>query len=319
MFSRPATLDDALVVLSDADTVVLSGGTDFYPQRLNQKTVGRSPEHVVDISALSELRGIAETGEGWRIGAATTWSDLATADLPSSFDGLRCAARQVGGTQIQNVATIAGNLCTASPAADGVPALLTLDAVVELQSLTGIRTVALDEFITGYRSTALRQGELVTAITIPDAFHSESLDARTSCVSSGDSTHADSSVYSSFVKLGSRAYLVISIAMVATLIVLDGETITRARIAVGACSPVATRLPAVEAALVGARFEEAALDSAVRSVPLDLLAPIDDMRATGEYRRLVVPRLIVDALHACRTSVAMATGGTGTAGTGVRR
>jgi CO/xanthine dehydrogenase FAD-binding subunit len=96
---------------------VLAGGTDFYPAR-----VGRAiDEDILDITAIGELRGIAEDADGWRIGATTTWSELIETRLPPLFDGLKLAAREVGGRQIQNAGTIAGNLCNASPAADGVP------------------------------------------------------------------------------------------------------------------------------------------------------------------------------------------------------
>lgn len=278
MFSRPATLDDALTLISAADAVVLSGGTDFYPQRLNQQR----HESIVDISAVAELRGITETAGGLRIGATTTWTDIARADLPPVCNGLRSAARQVGGAQIQNVATVAGNLCTASPAADGVPALLTLDASVEVRSAESSRSIPLDEFIVGYRSTALRHGELVTAVTIPKY----------------GSGHGGE-VGSSFVKLGSRSYLVISIVMVAALIRFEDDSVVDARIAVGSCSPVARRLASVEAALTGCRADEASIAEAVRGSDVDL-SPIDDVRASADYRRTVVGQLIVDAVVACR-------------------
>ena len=107
---------------------MLAGGTDFYPAR-----VGRAiDEDVLDIGGIDVLRGITAGPAGWRLGATTTWSELLEADLPPLFDGLKQAAREVGGRQIQNAGTFAGNLCNASPAADGVPALLALDAEVEL-------------------------------------------------------------------------------------------------------------------------------------------------------------------------------------------
>ena len=94
---------------------------------------------MLDISRLAELRGIADAGTHWRIGALTTWSGLIAADLPPIFDGLKLAAKEVGGAQIQNRGTIAGNLCTASPAGDGLPNLLALDADIELASSGGSR------------------------------------------------------------------------------------------------------------------------------------------------------------------------------------
>ena len=142
---------------------MLAGGTDVYPQH-----VGRTlTPPVIDIGGLAELRGVERTGDGYRIGALTRWADVATADLPGCFDGLRAAARQVGSVQVQNAATVGGNLCNASPAADGIPPLLTLDASVELTSTAGRRVVPLDAFLTGYRQTALRPDELLTAVLVP--------------------------------------------------------------------------------------------------------------------------------------------------------
>ncbi len=222
-YLRPHRLEEALAALARPHTV-LAGGTDFYPAR-----VGRSiHEDVLDISGIAALRGLAADASGWRLGATTSWSELIEADLPPLFDGLKQAAREVGGRQIQNAGTLAGNLCNASPAADGVPCLLALDAEVEIAGPTGRRCLPLRQFITGARRTALAPGELLVAIHIPRPEH----DAR-----------------SAFLKLGARRYLVISIAMAAaTLEIADGRVVS-ARIAVGACSPVAERLPALEAAL----------------------------------------------------------------------
>ena len=170
-------------------------------------------------------------GGAIRIGAATTWTDIVKAPLPAAFDALKQAAREVGSIQIQNRGTIGGNLCNASPAADGVPPLLALDATVELASARGRRLMPLSSFITGYRATALAQGEILSAVFVP----SRSPQAR-----------------SAFVKLGARRYLVISILMAAALVERDGDgRISRVAIAVGAASPVARRLPELEAALAG--------------------------------------------------------------------
>lgn len=217
-YSAPATLPEALKRLADGDVKVVAGCTDFLPMLGD----GQAPPKVLDVSSLPELRGISRTDRGWSIGAATTWTELIRADLPCAFDGLKAAAREVGSIQIQNAGTIVGNLCNASPAADGVPPLLTLDATLELQSVDGRRFVALADFITGVREVDLRPNELVSAIHIP------AIPRRAG---------------SCFVKLGSRRYLVISIAMVSALVSLDSAgRIETARVAVGSCSAVAQRL-----------------------------------------------------------------------------
>src|SRR6267154_1248382 len=156
-YLRPSRLEDALTALARPHAV-LAGGTDFYPAR-----VGRAiDDDVLDIGGIAVLRGISGDAAGWRLGATTTWSELLETDLPPLFDGLKQAAREVGGRQIQNAGTLAGNICNASPAADGIPPLLTLDARVELASLAGTRELPLAEFVTGNRRTNRRPDELMT-------------------------------------------------------------------------------------------------------------------------------------------------------------
>lgn len=263
-YLRPTTLDEALQALARPWTV-LAGGTDFYPAR-----VGRTiAEDVLDIGGIASLRGISMDGEGWRLGATTTWSELLEAELPPLFDGLKQAAREVGGRQIQNTGTIAGNLCNASPAADGVPPLLALDASVELAGGTGSRRLPLASFITGNRRTVLAPGELLVAIHVP----TPALHAR-----------------SRFIKLGARRYLVISIAMAAATLEIAHNRIGAARIAVGACSAVAQRLPSLESALVGVSL--GSLAACVEPSHLAPLSPIDDVRGSATYRLDAVMTLL---------------------------
>lgn len=264
-YLRPAKLEEALEALAAGPLTVLAGGTDHYPAR-----VGRNPEeHILDVTALAPLKGIERTAGAWRIGATTTWTEVIEARLPPMFDALKLAAREVGGVQVQNAGTVAGNLCNASPAADGIPALLALDAEVELASRGGSRTLPLAEFILGPRKTARRPDELVTAIRVPAPRHP----AR-----------------SHFLKLGARKYLVISIAMAAIVLEAERRTVRAARIAVGACSPVAQRLAALERALVGCRLER--IGDAVRAEQFHVLQPIDDVRASAEYRRHAAMTLV---------------------------
>jgi CO/xanthine dehydrogenase FAD-binding subunit len=254
-YARPSDLPDALEILAGGGWRVLAGGTDLYPGA-GAALAG----DILDISALDELRGITR-GAGLRIGAATTWSDLAEADLPPALAGLQAAARQVGGRQVQNAGTIGGNICNASPAADGVPPLLTLDAEVELASARGRRRLPLADYLCGPRQTARAADELLMAVHIPDA----ALRGQ-----------------GSFLKLGARAHLVISIAMVALRYVTNGGLVTEIALAIGACGPVARRQPGVERALTGTPL--AGLADRLRPEDL-ILAPIDDIRASAAYRR----------------------------------
>lgn len=275
LYLRPTRLDEALAALAARRLRVLAGGTDFYPARVGQAL----REDILDITALSALRGVQRESGGWRIGALTTWSELLRTQLPPLFDGLKLAAREVGGPQIQTAGTVAGNLCNASPAADGTPPLLSLDARVELASAKGTRALPIDQFVHGARATRLEPGELVTAIVVPE----HGARAR-----------------STFLKLGARRYLVISIAAVAiTLDMDDAGQIARAGVAVGACSPVARRLPALERKLAGQPLR-AALSELIEPADLAPLAPIDDIRGSAAYRLDAVRTLLSRALEALR-------------------
>ncbi len=273
MYLRPKTLDEAVVQLKVPGIQVLSGGTDFYPA-LGDRV---AQEPVMDISALRELRGVSSDANYFRIGGLTTWSDVIRTPLPSCFEALKSAAREVGSVQIQNRGTVAGNLCNASPAADGVPPLLALDAEVELASSTGSRRMLLAEFVVGNRKTQRRADELLTAIWVPRTLE----DAR-----------------STFLKLGARRYLVISISMVAVVILVNAGRVAAARVAVGSCSVVARRLTALERELVGAPVRDG-LSARVAPDHLAPLSPIDDVRATAEYRRDASLTLVRRALDAC--------------------
>ena len=268
----PLNLADALNVIQDGGTKIVAGGTDFYPS-LKQ---GERYDSLLDVTRVPELNGIQQTAEGWRIGAATKWTEIVNADLPCAFNGLQLAGREVGSIQIQNQGTIAGNICNASPAADGVPPLLTLNALVELASVSGKRVVPISEFIIGSRQTKLQSNELVVAILIPNT---------------------KTSLLSSFIKLGSRKYLVISIAMVSVVIDVVEEKIKEARIAVGSCSAVAKRLVELESYLAGQSIANLADCSNFASQIEYVIEPITDHRATSKYRKDSVPELVFRALN----------------------
>lgn len=271
MHLRPKSLDEATAFLAEERAVVMAGGTDLYPAWVDKP----QPARILDITAIAGLRGIARQADHWRIGGATTWTDIVRAPLPPGFAALQAAAREIGSLQIQNRATIAGNLCNASPAADSVPPLLALDAAVELASASGTRTVPLADFILGNRRTEKRADELLTAILIPTA---------------SDHTR------SVFLKLGARRYLVISIVMVAVNLARDpAGRIADARIAVGSASAVALRLADLESALRAAPPGTPAA-SLVSEAHLAPLAPIDDVRATASYRRDAALTLVRRAL-----------------------
>lgn len=283
----PASLAEALQALSTsanggmAPAVARAGATDLYPvAEARRSWFGTVGGAVIDLGQIPGLADI-KVGHGEiALGACVTWSALAGADLAPAFDGLRAAARQVGGQQIQNRGTLGGNICNASPAADGVPPLLALDAEVELASLTGLRRLSLAAFIHGNRRTALRPDELMTRIIVPQpAPHERSI----------------------FLKLGARSYLVISIASVAVNLRMDGAgRISGGRIALGACSAVPLRLGRIERDMVGLRPDEVSITLSAE----DGVIPMDDVRASAAYRlhaaETLVRRAILDCASAMR-------------------
>jgi CO/xanthine dehydrogenase FAD-binding subunit len=273
MYIQAQSISEALDALAAGGGAILSGGTDFFPALVDRPR----PAKIVDISRIASLRTITRGNGEIRIGAGVTWSEIASAELPEAFLALRQAAREVGSIQIQNTGSIAGNLCNASPAADGVPPLLCLDAEVEIASRGGTRRLPLGGFILGNRKTTLNPDELVTAIIVPAA---------------------SASGVSDFKKLGARRYLVISIVMIAARIVLDpAGRVEAARVAVGSCSASAQRLAVLERDLTGQAAGK--LSQIVSADHLSVLTPIDDVRASAAYRADAAVELARRTLDAC--------------------
>jgi CO/xanthine dehydrogenase FAD-binding subunit len=274
LYLKPKTLDEAVSLLASTGGQILAGGTDFYPALGDRCPEGR----VVDITLLREIRGVSFEPDWIRIGGLTTWTEIIRTPLPRSLDALKAAAREVGSVQIQNRGTVAGNLCNASPAADGIPPLLVLDAEVELVSGLGRRRMPLVQFIMGNRKTLRRPEEILAAVLVPRRVE-----------------HAASA----FLKLGARRYLVISISMVAAAVQADESgRVTEAHVVVGSCSATAQRLTELERDLVD-RPAGAGIGAFVKTEHLAPLSPIDDVRATGEYRRDASLTLVRRALEAC--------------------
>ena len=273
VYLRPQTLEQAVEALAQHRAQVLAGGTDYYPALGDKPPAGP----LVDITAVREIKGIAVAPDYFRIGGLSTWSEILATPLPSCFESLKSAAREIGSVQIQNRGTIAGNLCNASPAADSVPPLLTLNAEVELVSSRGTRRMALADFIVGNRRTLRRADEILSAVIVPRDVEDAA---------------------SAFLKLGARRYLVISIAMVAALVSVSQGRVREARVAVGSCSVRAQRLSSLESALLGAPVE-AGLSALVTREHLEPLSPIDDVRGTAAYRRDAALLLVRRALDPC--------------------
>lgn len=270
-FITAHTLDAALSALADAtaDTRILAGGTDLVVEMESGRT---RPDLVVDIGRAPDLRWIRATSAGFELGAGTTCTDLLRSTVAMQHaDILVQAAREVGAVQIQNRATIGGNLATASPAADLTPVLFALGARVRLCSLAGSRELAVEDFVTGYRTTARRPDELIESIAIP---------ARTP-----DERRA-------FRKVGTRRAQSISKLVVAFAIDTRSGT---ARIAAGSVAECTLRLRALETAVLHG-IDSADLERVVDDAIAQDIRPHDDVRSSADYRRAVTARLLVRSL-----------------------
>jgi CO/xanthine dehydrogenase FAD-binding subunit len=259
----PRSLDDALAALAaDPDAHVLAGGTDF----MVQVNFGhRRPPAVVALQHVPELKGWTRDGDTVTLGAGVTYTELQSTELAALFPALAQAARGVGSPQIRNAGTVGGNLGTASPAGDALPALAALDAVVLLASARGTRELPFDRFVTGPKRTALEPGELITGVRVP--------------VLRGGQE---------YVKVGTRNAMVISVAAVALVVDLDGRTV---RCGLGSVGPTPLRAPEAEAWVAGhvdwdtGRIPDPRTYETFGSMVADASQPIDDHRSTADYRR----------------------------------
>ncbi len=284
-YLRPASLDEALSALAThkADAIVIAGGTDLIP--MMRKTRYGETDRVVggpgaasgrrlmiDVGRLAEIKGVSETDGVIRIGGATSIAAIASSPLVvEKLPILAAAALSIGSPLVRNRATIGGNLATASPSADTAPALLALDAVVRLRSAGGgARDVPLEDFFVAYRSTQLGPDELISDVFIP--VPSPRAGGR-------------------FEKVGLRNADAISVVCVAAMLEIDGATCVEARIALGAVAPVPLRARAVEHALEGRVVDVQVARDCARAVHEDI-APIDDVRGSGAYRRLVAEAVV---------------------------
>ncbi len=266
-YFRPETLAESLRLLAQRPLTIVSGATSLYARQAKHNSWGETRLHdLLDISGVGELRGIADYGDQFRIGALTTWSDVGRARLPGYFDGLKAAADQMGSIQIRNRATLVGNVCDALPTSDAIVTLLCLDATVELTSQIGKRTLPLNKFLLDQELTAKRSDELVSALLV------DKLSATTR---------------GGFRKTGARRGFVVSTATAAAVVeVGNGGLLVDVRIAIGASSPVANRLHKLESALKGNRLGSFLLTQ-VSDPFLDGPYLADDIGADAAYRRAV--------------------------------
>lgn len=276
----PQTLPEALDAIADAGgrAVPLAGGTNLLVDVRSQRI---APDRLLDLSRLEGLRGIAVADGRVTLGARATVGDILASDqIARHAPALMQAATVFAGQMVRNAATVAGNIACGSPAADLVPPLLSLDAEVALTSARGSRTLALADYYLGYKSDRREPGELITAVSFP--------------VPAADS-------FGAFYKLARRKGDAITVTGVAVSLRLDGGSCARARIALGSVAPVPMRARKAEALLEGAELTPGRI-AAAAAAAMEECSPIDDVRATGEYRRhmvgVLVARLVDAAVQA---------------------
>ena len=276
-FAAPRDLPEALGLLAERaarneKTVLLAGGTDWFVERhvAPPETDGTLPL-VVDVSRLPGLRGISLDGDTLRIGGAVTYLELRKdARVVARGPLLAAMARDVGALQIQARGTLAGNLASGSPAADGVCALAALDATVLVRSLRGARRVPLAGFYTGYRKSVLAPDELVEAVEV--------------ALPPAGSPFA-------WRKVGTRQAQAISKVALAGIAVVENGRCARLGLGMASVAPTVAFLPATRALGLSRPLAEVTVADLERAVLADV-APIDDVRSTAAYRRHVAVALV---------------------------
>ena len=266
---RPSSLDEALRRLEEDPALVLTAGcTDLMvrgPEALQQM------DRVIDLLGIPELHGIREIDGGLEIGATTSFSEIrSSAAVRAAFPALAAAASLVGGWQIQNRATLGGNMANASPAGDSLPVLLALDAIVIAAGAPGFREIPYAEFHTGYRKTALRPGEIVAAVRLP---------------------YLPEGSVQAFRKVGTREAQAISKVVVAMAGRIEEGRIAGLRLAAGSVAATPVRLRATEEAVLGKPPGEETANLAGREAAREV-TPIDDVRSTADYRRFALERVV---------------------------
>lgn len=293
-YMRPGSLDEALEMMGEhwPGAKLLAGGTDLIPLFRAARYSGDSgsadlglqggckcgdcriepfPDVLVDVGGLDEIKGIRRSDGFLEVGAATVMADIAADPLLNeTVPILAEAARSIGNPLVRNRATIGGNLATAAPCADTAPPLLVLDAIVQLASPEGRRELPVADYFLEYRTTSLRETEMITGLRVPIPPERWA---------------------GGFEKVRLRKSGAISVASVAVMLELDGATCLNARVSLGSVAPIPLRAAAVEKALEGRRIDAGVARECSRLVQQHI-SPIDDLRGSAEYRRWVTEAVV---------------------------
>jgi len=273
-YIRVSELDEALRLLSRKEDVrVLAGGTDLV---VDMKIGRYRPKTVIDISGIKDLRYIVDEGDKIRIGALTRMQDIVESPvIREKLPVLAEAVSMLGSWQIRNMATVGGNLCNASPAADSAPPLLVHEARIKLTSIEGTREIPITEFFVGPRKTVMYKTELLQEIIVP--------------------YDADFAKSYSYVKVGRRNSFTLSVVAIATVLKIRDGVFEDVRIALNAVAPTPVRARSVESFLKGREVGSEVIEKASELVLKDIL-PISDVRASAEYRKHISKVLVKDTL-----------------------
>lgn len=274
-YLAPTTLEEALSLLSKykAKAKVIAGGTDLVP-KLKRREIG-APEYVIDIKGIPGLDKIKPNGSGLNIGAlATIGAVESSAIIQQKFSILAQAARSMASPQVRNRGTIAGNICNAVPSADSAPALLTLEARLKVISQKGERVVGIEQFFAGPNQTVLTDDEVLAEIQLPNM------------------PPKSKGVY---LKLSPRRAMDLAIVGVAAVVIPQDGVCQDIRIALGAVAPTPTRTKKAEEMLKGQKLDDSSIAKAAKTAAGEA-KPIDDHRASAEYRRDMVEVLVKRAI-----------------------
>ncbi|MFH2110066.1 MAG: xanthine dehydrogenase family protein subunit M [Candidatus Bathyarchaeota archaeon] len=279
-YHAPTTVEEALLLLTTLDQAKLfAGGTDLVP--LLREAACR-PSHLVDLNNVAELNYIREDSGFICIGATATHTQVAASPIAAKAPALVDAVSQIGSPQVRNRATITGNLCNASPAADSAPPLLVHEAEVTIRSLEDTRIIPLDDLFAGPKLNSLEPDELVTEIR----FH----------------VPPEGSA-SSFKRIGRRKAFTLSVVSAAAYVEMDGGKVKETRLAFGSVAETPLRTPDVETMLRGKLLTDKLLEKAAEAVKSSV-APITDVRGTAEYRRdmcgVLLKRALTEAAERAR-------------------
>ncbi|MBK0326915.1 xanthine dehydrogenase family protein subunit M [Rhodobacteraceae bacterium F11138] len=262
-YHTPTSFEDAIEIAAQADGITrfLAGGTDVLVQ-LRADIV--TPDTLIDIKGISGTKTITHNDDGsWRIGVAVSGAEMTEhPTLARDWPGVVEATDLIGSTQVQGRCTMVGNLCNGSPAADAVPAMVAAGMTVTVSGPDGTRELAVEDVPTGPGKTCLAKGELISAVNIP---------ARGA--NGGDA----------YLRFIPRTEMDIAVVGAAVNLRLEGDTITEARVSLGAVAPTVLLVPQAADAIIGTTLDDAAL-TALAQAANAACAPIDDKRGTIKFR-----------------------------------